>query len=63
MIKDYAPVKNTCPNIDMIIESIHHGEYDKEELISMIEEVREANATLRSWGNELFTKLENHGNN
>jgi hypothetical protein len=42
----------------MIIESIHHGEYDKEELISMIEEVRQANATLRSWGNELFSKLD-----
>jgi hypothetical protein len=58
MIKDNAPVKNTCPSIDMIIESIHHGEYDKEELISMIEEVRQANATLRSWGNELFSKLD-----
>lgn len=56
-IKDNAPVPNTCPQIDIIIESIHHGEYDKDELIEMIESVRTDNAKLRQWGNELHEKL------
>lgn len=60
MIEDKAPVPMTCPLIDEIIESIDSEEYDKENVIQMIEQVRKANSRLRTWGNELNDKIENY---
>jgi len=62
MIKDKSGVPMTCPTIDEIIDLIHSDEYDKENVIEMIEEVRAANIKLREFGNEQF-KINNDGNN
>lgn len=77
---DNAPIKNTCPIIDDVINYLHsiksEAEYIKENpkenssdeattildelfyAISIMEDIREANATLRDWGNEEFERAE-----
>jgi hypothetical protein len=60
MIKDNAPIPMTCPLIDEIIESIDSEDFNKYEVINMIEQVRKANSRLRTWGNELNDKIESY---
>lgn len=63
MARDNAPVRYTCPMIDEIISAIDSVEWDEEywtkkELIETMENIRHANDLLRSWGNDLYEKLQ-----
>lgn len=44
MARDNSPVNNTCPAID--------------DAIGILEDLREANAALRAWGNEQYDRAE-----
>jgi predicted RNase H-like nuclease (RuvC/YqgF family) len=68
---DNAPIKNTCPQIDKVIYFLEKIEWDlldddeKElsfeclEIVQIMEEIRNANDTLRTWGNEEYqNKIE-----
>lgn len=61
------PVPNTCPLIDDVINFIDNnveeeegitqgdkimGRCEKTNIIKVLEQIREANSTLRAWGNE-----------
>ncbi len=63
--RDNAPIGNTCPKIDQVIrflEKIDWSLDDKEkdlsieckEIVEIMEEIRNANDTLRTWGNEEY---------
>ena len=63
---DRAPVKNTCPSIDELINYLEgfkrdflndDNEYDFEMAFSLIEDIRDANKELREWGNSLCEEL------
>lgn len=61
--KDHSPVGHTCPWIDEAIEVLNDSEcsYNSNQVCSAIkalEKVRSANDELRSWGNELYAKIE-----
>ena len=59
-ITDKAPVGFTCPSIDQAIEIIQHceiPEYDRYLVLDLLEELREDNAKLREYINEI---LENN---
>lgn len=63
------PCSNTCPIIDNVIEDIKDYQKDiisevqqsvgnLENIFSYMEDIREANSALRSWGNNLVSELE-----
>lgn len=57
---DKAPIPFTCPSIDQAIEIIQHceiPEYDRYLVLDLLEELREDNAKLREYINEI---LENN---
>ena len=61
--KDHSPVGHTCPWIDEAIDVLRNSEcgYNTAEVnsaIQALEKVRSANDELRSWGNELYAKIE-----
>ena len=59
-MKDKAPVGFTCPAIDQAIEMIENVEmnnYDRLLIVDLLEELREDNAKLREYINEI---LENN---
>lgn len=59
-ITDKAPVGFTCPSIDQAIDIIQHvemPEYDRILVLDLLEELREDNAKLREYINEI---LENN---
>ena len=60
MIKDKTAVPMTCPLIDEVIECIDSGEYDKYNVIEMMEQLRRFNSRMRTEINELTDKLENN---
>ena len=58
---DNAPIGHTCPMIDSVISFINSVEWSEEEkdledesekALLTLEEIREANSTLRDWGND-----------
>jgi septal ring factor EnvC (AmiA/AmiB activator) len=57
---DNAPIKNTCPLIDKIINQVDDWYRSSEEIPKLgyadfeksMEEIRSANSTLREWGND-----------
>lgn len=62
--RDNAPVRHTCPMIDEMISAIESVDWDetywtKKDLIEIMERIRTANDTLRSWGNNLYEDLSN----
>ena len=59
-MKDNAPIPFTCPAIDQAIDIIQHvemPEYDRILVLDLLEELREDNAKLREYINEI---LENN---
>ncbi len=63
MARDNAYVPYTCPMIDEVIAAIESIEWDdtrwtKNDLIDTMEKIREANDSLRNWGNEKYTDCE-----
>ena len=63
MARDNAPVPHTCPMINEVIsaiESIEWGDtqWTKNDLIDTMEKIREANDSLRNWGNEKYDDCE-----
>ena len=57
---DKAPIPFTCPAIDQAIDIIQHvemPEYDRLLVLDLLEELREDNAKLREYINEI---LENN---
>lgn len=64
MTRDNAPAPHTCPMIDEVIRAINSVEWkdsywSKNELFELTEDIRSANSTLRSWGNEQYDECEN----
>jgi chromosome segregation ATPase len=64
---DNAPVKNTCPIIDDVINYIENfrEEFGNEDnnidfhfALGVMEDIRSANSELRDWGNDLYRELE-----
>ena len=56
-MKDNAPVGFTCPAIDQAIEMIENVEmnnYDRLLIVDLLEELREDNAKLREYINEIL---------
>jgi len=67
MARDNAPIKNTCPIIDDVVSYIDgfrrefsndETEVDFKNALSVLEDVRRANSTLRDWGNEEYNRAE-----
>ena len=64
MSRDNAPVSYTCPMINKVIsvlESLNWDDcswYRKEDVIDIMEEIRDANDKLRCWGNEKHEECE-----
>lgn len=65
MWTDYAPVGNTCPDIDVavgLLDALREvdgiEEADLNQAIDALERVRAANETLRKWGNGLASDLD-----
>ena len=57
---DKAPIPFTCPSIDeaiQIIENVEMSNYDRLLVLDLLEELREDNAKLREYINEI---LENN---
>lgn len=66
MARDNAPIGHTCPKIDQVISFLEKIEWDLEdeeenelsieckEMVQVMEEIRKANDTLRTWGNEEY---------
>jgi FtsZ-binding cell division protein ZapB len=62
---DHAPIGHTCPMIDEVISYISSIDFDLNDesevllndggidAVKTLEKIREANSTLRSWGNEM----------
>lgn len=63
---DYAPVKNTCPMIDEVISVFDEVDFSdtdyktQEEAIYVMEKIREANSSLREWGNEMHNEAREY---
>jgi predicted RNase H-like nuclease (RuvC/YqgF family) len=58
-----APVPHTCPMIDEVISALDSVDWtdtywDKKYLTEIMEKIRNANNSLRSWGNDLCNDLE-----
>ena len=63
-----APVGHTCPKIDNVIDNIKDAIKEAESIQStlsdligrndLMEKIRDANATLREWGEGLESELE-----
>lgn len=64
-----APIGNTCPQIDEVIETLEACENDLEDVVqrlnalhrgrnSELEELRAANDTLRTWGESMQEENE-----
>lgn len=66
MARDNAPIEHTCPKIDQVISFLEKIDWDLsdddekdlsiecKEIVEVMEEIRKANDTLRTWGNEEF---------
>ena len=59
--RDNSGIDNTCPKIDRVISLIDSFDPEDEAVISdlqdaliLMQEIREANANLREWGNEQY---------
>jgi predicted RNase H-like nuclease (RuvC/YqgF family) len=64
--RDNAPIGHTCPKIDQVISFLEKIEWNLEdedekdlsieckEMVEVMEEIRKANDTLRTWGNEEY---------
>lgn len=61
MVKDKTDVPMTCPLIDEVIECIESEDYDKYNVIEMMEQLRRFNSRMRTEINELTDKLKEHG--
>ena len=62
MARDNAPVPHTCPLIDKVISAINYVDWEDthweyEDLINTMEEIRKANESLRTWGNEKYNEV------
>lgn len=64
---DYAPIGNTCPMIDEVVSFLNGIQWNEEEAdlksqaiqaLEILEKIRNANSTLREWGNEEFKEKE-----
>ena len=62
MIKDKSGVPMTCGIIDEVIECIESEDYDKNNVIEMMEQLRRFNSRMRTEINELKDEKED-GNN
>lgn len=54
---DKAPIPFTCPSIDQAIDIIQHvemPEYDRYLVLDLLEELREDNAKLREYINDIM---------
>lgn len=54
---DKAPIPFTCPSIDQAIDIIQHvemHEYDRILVLDLLEELREDNAKLREYINDIL---------
>ena len=64
MARDNAPVSHTCPMINEVIsvlESLNQDDcswYGEEDVIDIMEKIREANDKLRCWWNEKHEECE-----
>ncbi len=63
MSKYKEPIGHTCPIIDEVISAIRAANWDdtywgERDLIRSMEKIRDANGTLRDWGNELVLEIE-----
>jgi len=64
MARDNAPIGNTCPIINDVVRYIEgfkfdeDFEYEKSQCLSVVEDIRSANQTLRDWGNEMHDEKE-----
>lgn len=66
MKRDNAPVSQTCPKIDDVINSLKELYKSSEEMSSReltdlentMEKIRSDNSDLRSWGNEQYDRAE-----
>jgi peptidoglycan hydrolase CwlO-like protein len=65
MARDNAPIKNTCPIIDDVVRYVdgfykdfatEYNESDFKDVYSILEHIRNANSTLRDWGNEEYER-------
>ena len=68
--RDNSPVPHTCPKINEVInfiKSIHWDLEDEDEayfdnegklILDVLEEIRSANDSLRTWGNELYQEKD-----
>lgn len=64
---DNAPIGNTCPIIDDVVNYIENfrEEFSNEDndidfhfALGVMEDIRSANLELRNWGNDLYQELE-----
>jgi len=61
---DNAPIGHTCPLINKVIDFLNSidsndvSESEIEATIAVLEEIRSANDTLRTWGNEMYKERE-----
>lgn len=53
-----GPIGYTCPDIDDVISGIQDAEKALHGLVNRLENLREANETLRIWGSEKEEELE-----
>ena len=67
MPRDNAPIKNTCPIIDDVVRYVDdwrnrysddESESEFKDALSILEDIRSANSTLRDWGNEEYKRAE-----
>lgn len=60
---DYTGVENTCPKIDEVISFINSivipedSYHSKEDIIAIMERIRESNVELRNFGNQNYREL------
>lgn len=70
-IQDNSPVEFTCPKINRVMaflktvemvvpegEDLEYFHRRKESILDTLEEIREANQALRTWGNQQHKKAE-----
>ena len=59
-MKDNSGIKESCKLIDSVISFINdcESEWNKNSVISDLEEIRQINKDLRQWGNEKFEALQ-----
>jgi chromosome segregation ATPase len=58
MARRTAPVKNTCPDIDSVIDTVESAVRELNGISDQMEELRTANAALRGWGEDLVKELD-----